>query len=212
MNIHTLLKNIGVKNTKLFNISSDKINVAGVNFYDKVYTYGKNKTTVNEEQLKSFLKACKPVRLNHIGVGYVVKNIETELEVIKKGVKGYKIFEEPNTSKKTRWFFIGNTSKNISSMFEIVLFEQKTKSKKPTLWKPHFQIDYDTSLDYKELTNLSIKFFGKNIFTYIIDIPKYGVVLAMGSVGKINNVSIMLGMGTKLRNTKQHRENIVPII
>lgn len=211
MEISIFLNKLGVKNNKLFSFGKEKLSVADVNFYEKVFSY-KGETTVDYVVTNNFLDECKIERLNHLGVGYSISDISKEIIYLSDNIKGSKLYSEESNAKKTKWLFIGdNNHKKIVPMFEVVLFERKSKPKKPTLWIPHFQIDYDTKLDYSELVKLSEKHFGKNIFTWKLDIPQYGVVLAMGSIGKIDGVSIMLGIGTVLRDSVYHRKQMKPL-
>ena len=210
-----LLTTLKVKKNKLFTFGNNLIDVASINFYDKVH-YDKNSknsklNTVDMLALSNFLKVCKVVRLNHLGICYVVDNIDSEVNFLRKNIKKHNLYYEPNNSKKQKWLFVGNNNSNkITPMFELVLIEGK-QPKKPTLWKPHYQIDYDTNNTYEELVALSKKYFGKNIFTWKLNIPDYGVVLAMGSIGRVNGISVILGCGTRLRNSKNHRKEMIQL-
>ena len=144
-------------------------------------------------------------------MSHLVGNLcNKEIKYIKDNKKNYNLYSEPSNDKKTFWAFLGNTQikkSEILPMFEVVLFQ--TNNTKPTSWRPHIQIDYDTNNTYEELAMLSHKYFKKNIFTWKLNIPNYGIVLAMGCVGVIGDVKIMLGCGTHLRDTYYHRKNLI---
>lgn len=92
-------------------------------------------------------------------------------------------------------------------LFEIVLEEDPDK--KADSHRPHFQIDLDTDLTIEELEALTEKHFGKDFFSWKYHIPNYGVVMGMGKLGEVSGAKIFLGLGTKLRLTQFHREEIL---
>lgn len=162
-------------------------------------------------KVASFLNAISSqvLGLNHIGVSYWCENIESELLEYKNAIQGsdLEIFEEPSGNPNNRWFFLRSNSDWKMPMIEIVL--NQSKKYYEDIWIPHFQIDIDTSLDYKELEVLTNKYLKPNFFSWNIKIPNYGVVLGMGSLGVINNTKIYLGLGTNLRDNKRHRESLL---
>jgi len=162
----------------------------------------------NMPNIAIFLNAIssKVLRLNHIGVSYWCENIENELLEYQNAIKGsdLKVYEEFSGNPKNRWFFLRSDPKWTVPLIEIVLNQSKNYYEDE--WMPHFQIDIDTSLDYKELIFLTNKFLKHDFFSWNMNIPNYGVVLGMGLLGTINNTKIYLGLGTNLRNTKYHRE------
>lgn len=209
-NLNKLLKLLNIKSNYLFSLTDSKISINNVNFADEIFLNDKSEVSGNQfKNVKGFINDLEVIRLNHIGVGYGTDNIDNEVKKLSKTLK-YNLYEEGNNYKKSRWLFTGDNGVNpIKTMFEIVLFE--TKSKTPTKWKPHFQIDYDTNSSYEDIIKLSHKHFGKNIFTWKIDIKDYGVVLTMGEVCKIGDVKIHLGIGTKLRDTYYQRSQFLNI-
>ena len=78
-----------------------------------------------------------------------------------------------------------------------------------TDWIPHFQIDIDTNQSIEELKKATAKYLNPNFFGWELDIPNHGVVLAMGQLGNIYGSKIYLGVGTNLRETENHRKNIL---
>ncbi|MFZ1549156.1 MAG: hypothetical protein WAT44_01660 [Microgenomates group bacterium] len=178
----------------------------GKNIIGKVPTHSND--LPNMPNIAIFLNAIssKVLRLNHIGVSYWCENIENELLEYQNAIKGsdLKVYEEFSGNPKNRWFFLRSDPKWTAPLIEIVLNQSKNYYEDE--WMPHFQIDIDTSLDYKELIFLTNKFLKHDFFSWNMNIPNYGVVLGMGLLGTINNTKIYLGLGTNLRNTKYHRE------
>jgi hypothetical protein len=207
--METILKKLHIKNTRLYKISKNKIIVDGIDFNDKIFLNDKNDLDIDIRKLNLFIKKLNVTRLNHLGVSYSVKNLKAEIKNIKSNLNKYELYQEPNGTNKILWGFIGSKNikdKKINPLFEVVLTE--TKSTKPTGWRPHFQIDYDTKKSYEEIVNISNEIFGKNILTWKLDIKDYGIVLAMGKIGSIGDVKIYLGIGTNLRNTTHHRKHL----
>ena len=211
-----ILKQLDIKNNKLYQISKDKIDVCGIDFNDKIFINDKKDQDIDIKKLNQFIKELNIVRLNHIGLSYSVKDLKEEIKDIKSKLKdktknkhNYNLYQEENGSKKNFWGFLGTNvikKKKIEPMFEVVLTE--TKGTKPTSWRPHFQIDYDTPKSYEEIVDLSNKIFGRNVFTWKLDIKGYGVVLAMGKIGSIGDVKIFLGIGTNLRGSEYQRNTL----
>lgn len=167
---------------------------------------------IDFEQLKKFCTNIDFLRLNHFGVSYSCPDISKELEHLKKllHTTDFKLFEEKSNINGQRWFFLGNPENWRDPLFEIAL----TESKEPlrNKWIPHFQIDIDTDKSFEELRNLSEKFFGADIFDWKLDIYNYGIVLTMCQLGNICGTKVYLGLGTKLRNTKSHRKELLTAI
>ena len=162
----------------------------------------------NMPNIATFLNAISSnvLRLNHIGVSYWCENIEDELLEYQNMIKGsgLTLYEEFSGNPNNRWFFLRSNEEWKMPMIEIVL--NQSNKYYEDVWIPHFQIDIDTSLDYKELVVLTNKYLKQDFFSWNMNIPNYGVVLGMGLLGTINNTKIYLGLGTNLRNTKYHRE------
>jgi len=166
-------------------------------------------TRINIEQFKKFSSNIDIVRLNHLGISYSCPNIEKEVDCLRKitSLSDLRLLEEESTVKNQRWFFIGNLNRWENPLFEIVLTESKEALTND--WIPHFQIDIDTNHSFDELSSLTTKYLSTDFISWKLDIPNYGVVLAMGSLGSINGTKIYLGLGTNLRDTKMHRHEIL---
>lgn len=166
-------------------------------------------SNVDFSDLNNFCSNIDVVRLNHLGVSYSCRDIGEELGYYKKLSleSGFKLYEEKSGMTNQRWFFLGNLKSWEYPLFEIVL----TESRSPLIneWIPHFQIDIDTNQSYEELENMTTKYLKADFFSWKLDIPNYGIVLAMGKLGNINGTKIYLGMGTKLRDTKFHRNKLL---
>lgn len=121
--------------------------------------------------------------------------------------RGLGLYEEPSGDQNTRWIFIGDTLDWQAQLFEIVLTKERVNSENE--WRPHFQIDVDTNLDEISLDKLLIKHFGTRFIKWKMTIPSYGTVLCMGMLGSVEGTKIYLGIGTSLRNTKYHRQQIL---
>lgn len=160
-------------------------------------------------QLKVFCSYINVMRLNHLGISYSCSDINKELNYLKKLSSGsdFKLYEEKSGMTNQRWFFFGNLKSWEYPLFEIVLTENKSHLRNE--WIPHFQIDIDTAQSFEELESLTTKYLNADFFGWKLDIPNYGIVLAMGKLGNINGTKIYLGMGTKLRDTKFHRNKLL---
>jgi hypothetical protein len=205
--LHQLVKTLNIKNTKLFSLTKNHIKLDNIDVTPKIF---KNDNVTlenyNLKQIKAFLDDIKPIRLNHIGIGYDVPDMDVEMKKIKKQLK-HKLYREPTSHKKARWLFAGNVgTKPITPLFELVFYE--TKNPNPTKWRPQFQIDYDTSHTPEELVKLSHKHFNRDIFTWRLNIKPDGIVLMMGDICKIGDVKINIGLGTINRDTVYHRNEL----
>jgi len=87
-------------------------------------------------------------------------------------------------------------------MCELVLNRRSSKD----FWRPHFQIDVDTTLQRSEVLDIAKKYLGMDFIRWELNIPNYGVVLMMGVLENIGGSKIVLGIGTKLRNTEHLRK------
>lgn len=119
----------------------------------------------------------------------------------------FKLLEEKSTVKNQRWFFLGNLNSWEYPLLEIVLTESKEELTND--WVPHFQIDIDTNHSFDKLSSLTTKYLSTDFISWELDIPNYGIVLTMGSLGSINGTKIYLGLGTNLRDTKMHRNELL---
>jgi len=169
----------------------------------------KNFSHVDFAELEKLCSQVDIVRLNHLGISYVCEDVESEIDHFKNLLVGtkFKIYEEESGFSNQRWFFICNLDSQESPIFELVLTKKIDASLRE--WVPHFQIDIDTSQSIEELRGLTAKFIKPEFFDWELDFPDWGVVLGMGKLGNINGTKICLGLGTNLRDTKKHREEIL---
>ena len=200
----------------LVHINYKTIALAGFNIQEKIKPnkIPEKENIKNIEKFDGFIDSIKPSikRLNHLGISYGCTNISEELKTYIKLAKEnhIQLTEEKSDSPKSRWFFIKNSNNWKSPLFEIVLTESPSTIEND--WIPHFQIDIDTSLTPQEVSDICKKHFGKDFVGWELTVPNKGVVLAMGKLGDVSGVNIYLGIGTNLRNTKNHREKILKSI
>lgn len=166
-------------------------------------------TCIDFNKLEKFCSEIDIVRLNHLGISYSCSNIDKELDHLKNLLNktGFELYEEKSENTNQRWFFVGKKENWEYPLFELVF--NKGKNKVSTDWIPHFQIDIDTNQSIEELKVLTDKYLGENFFRGELNIPNYGVVLAMGKLANINGTKIYLGLGTNLRGTEYHRKHIL---
>lgn len=148
------------------------------------------------------------IRLNHLGISYFCEDIEKEIALLKKvtASNDLPLYEEKSGFSSQKWLFTGDFSNWQNSLFEIVL--NKGNHIKRDYWRPHFQIDIDTSLSIDEIKKMTDKYLEKDFIRWQLDIPDYGTVLAMGVLGEVNGTKIALGIGTSLRDTEYHRKHL----
>jgi len=177
----------------------------------RIFPVPENKVSscIDFNKLEKFCSEIDIVRLNHLGISYGSSNIEMELNHFKGLLSGspFKLYEEKSDNSNQRWFFIGIKENWEYPLFELVFTQGKDKFS--TDWIPHFQIDIDTNQSFEELKALTDKYLGQNFFGWELDIPKIGVVLAMGKLANIDGTKIYLGMGTNRRRTEYHRKHIL---
>ncbi len=213
--VPTIENSISIENDALnivnfISVDTHSLKVNDVDLESKIISTSPDvlKENVQIENLDLFINQISRqiLRLNHVGISYWCKSIEEEIAFYKEILKDsqLELYEEESGNKSNRWFFIGNKSNWENPLFEIVLNQSKTEYVDE--WIPHFHIDIDTILDYSEIKSITNSIFGEGFITWNIDVPHYGVVLGMGSLGSVNGTKIYLGLGTKLRDTKYHRE------
>lgn len=190
----------------LATVSSEDVVIGGQSFQDTLVATSTSSEVADllNENFSVFLKLISPnlTRLNHLGLSYFCGSIEKETLRIKKIVKHsvFEMLEEPSTEVGQRWLFLGDSDKWSHPLFEIVLNEGVQIE--GDLWRPHFQIDLDTTLQIEELKQLSDQYLGEDFIKWQIDIPNYGTVLAMGVLGQIGESKIVLGLGTDKRDSE----------
>lgn len=211
-NFNKLIKKLKIPNNKCIIFQKNKVLIGGYNVIGHIFPVTLKNTKLENfdlDKIVNFIKELKTIRLNHTGMGYNVADAEEEMKRLGKAVK-CNLYKDPDSDNKATqtWLFAGNKNK-LEQMYEFVLY--KSKNKKPSTWRPHFQIDYDTPKTEEEIVALSNKYFGRNIFSWKLHEKGYGTLLLMGTVCKIGDTKIILGIGTNLRNPKIHRETMIKI-
>lgn len=211
-NFNKLIKKLKIPNNKCITFQKNKVLVGGYDTTDHIFPPELKTTKLDNfdlDKIANFIKELKIIRVNHTGMGYNVADIDEEMKRLSKVVK-CNLYRDPESDNKStqRWLFAGDKNK-LDQMYEFVLY--KSKSNKPSVWKPHFQIDYDTPKTEEEIIALSNKYFGRNIFSWKMSEKGYGTLLLMGTVCKIGDTKIILGIGTNLRNPKIHRKTMIKI-
>ncbi|MDO8658235.1 MAG: hypothetical protein Q7K55_05830 [Candidatus Levybacteria bacterium] len=198
---------------ELVKITNKDILVANQSFKEKIRANEQSGSDIDLEKFKGFLKEIQGsiVRLNHLGVSYFCQDLNTETLVIKNSVKknDFKLYKE-ESGNNDRWLFIGDLTIWDSPLFEIVL--SKGDKGDMNFWAPHFQIDIDTKMTIEEIRKVCNKYLGKGFIKWEMNIPDYGVVLAMGILDNINGKKIALGLGTTIRQVDYHRKEILKVI
>ena len=211
-----LLKTLKIKSSKYIKLSNNKIIVDGYDMTSKLFNANTNKKTklknYDLKKIKGLIDKLGVIRINHLGMGYSVDNLENEIKNIKNRVKSNIYIDmDCNTYKKNRekWLFAGNpNSKNISRLFEIIIIKNNHKL---NVWNPHFQIDFDTNKTEKELNKILKTYSDKQIFRYNILNKDKKLVLTMGQICKIGDINIIFGIGTKYRKNKEYRNTFIKL-
>lgn len=148
------------------------------------------------------IKSVSEVNINHLGIGYYVNSIEDEVYKLKTITNG-SLYEE-NSGINARWLFTGNVSSPEMPLFELVL----KKAVKPTLssWTPHLQLDFDTSLNIRELEERILENLGVNWVKWRMESLVYGTPLIMGRMYSVDGLKIYIGIGTTDRDRDWHRK------
>lgn len=192
-------------NTNYLTIESAKINLFGIDILSKL----KSKETSSENNFDVYFRFINRiknniVKLNHLGFGYPVENVDTELTAYRNRLFGdFTIVEEKSDDMaNNRWFFIKHQTNRLVIKVELVLYP----TRKYHDYFPQFQLDIDTNLSYKSILEITNTLFGNNFFFWKYDIPNYGVIMVMGKIGQINGVKILLGVGTNLRKPQAFKK------
>lgn len=179
-------------------IEPARINLFGIDILSKLKS--KDISCWNKFDLYfSFLNKIKNnvTKLNHVGFGYRINSLDLELQIFKnKLLSSFELVEEKSGDpKNNRWFFLKHKTNRLVTKVELVwYFSQKYHD-----YCPQFQIDIDTNLSFKDIKKVADTLLGKDFFFWKYDVLNYGVVMAMGKIGQINGVKILLGVGTNLR-------------
>lgn len=201
---------IGPKDANLVSITPNAIKLLGKQTVQEKIMRDDTKSTIDLEQIKEFIKILSGpiVRLNHVGISYSCENIQKEIDYYKQALKNsdFKLYEENSGGKTRRWLFVGDIRDWQAPLFEIVLIEKGANF--VDKWNPHFQIDIDSTLSAEELNSALKKVFSAG-FDWKLTIKDYGTVLGMKLLGCANGTKIYIGIGTNLRDTKYHRNNIL---
>lgn len=179
-------------------INSSCLNLFGIDILPKL----KSEDTSNWNKFDlhfDFINKIKNniTKLDHIGFGYQIVNLDSEMAFFKKNLpQDFELVEENSGDpKNNRWFFIKHKIDRSVTKVELVwYFSQKYQD-----YFPQFQLDIDTNLPFASILEITDNLFGKNFFFWKYDVPNYGVVMAMGKLGQIDGVKILLGVGTNLR-------------
>ncbi|MFZ6035173.1 MAG: hypothetical protein ACOYUB_03425 [Patescibacteria group bacterium] len=187
-----------------FTISGSDIKVFNIDVLSKLNNQDSSSWDIFEKHFLLLEKIRNNiVRLNHMGFGYKTADIEAEIDKYRKQLpKGFDLVEEDSGDKlNNRWFFIKPNDKNLPKI-ELILYS----SNKYNDFYPQFQMDIDTDMTYEELKNTTSQIIGQDFFFWTYDVPNYGVVMAMGKIGKIKGVNILLGLGTNLRKPQSFKK------
>jgi len=160
----------------------------------------------------SFIKeiAKSGIRLNHLGIRYFCGQPDKELEWYKQltAQTGFHVYKEGSSEEKDRWYFLGDKTGWRNPLFEIILTRKRPSG--PYEWTPHFQIDIDTHLNGDELKEIANRCLWSDFYKWQLDDAEAeGTVLLMGMIGVASGTKVCLGIGTKLRDTKYHREYLL---
>ncbi len=145
-------------------------------------------------------------KINHIGFGYLLPDYDSEITMFKKNLSSeFELVEEDSGDvSHNRWFFIRHKTDRSLTKIELVLYStQKYRD-----FCPQFQIDIDTTLSFESIKIATDKLFGKDFFFWKYDVPRYGVVMAMGKLGVMNGVNVLLGLGTNLRKPQTFKDDV----
>jgi len=187
----------------LAEITSNQILLNNVNISDKLNIKQKSATKPLAKNVDLLLEKIGPniTALNHLGVSYQVNDINQEIDQIRQLISGtsWHLYEEKSSVKSARWFFVGDRQNWREPLFKIVLNQP---DKKEESWYPHFQIDIDTNLSFKELDQITSNFFDQKVVNY-----KCRWFL-MFVIGEVQGVKIALGIGTSARRPEKQRQNL----
>lgn len=115
----------------------------------------------------------------------------------------FQLVEEDSGDKaNNRWFFVRPGSDLSIPKVELIFYFTEKYGE----FCPQFQIDIDTNLPYPNLKKIAEKHMGENFFFWKYDVPAYGVVMAMGKIGVIKGVNILVGLGTDLRKSQTFKK------
>ena len=197
---------------QLCSIERTKIKVLGSDVSGKLIPFRKSDISkqIDLIKFKEFIDklGSRFLGINHFGINYCCLDVKPEVNEFAKLVAKYKdldLYSEVSGSDKDKWIYVSNFGKPEEPIFELVLNERK----KPIVssWSPHFQIDIDTSLNYKELLSLLKIFFPKDFLKWEMEVDGYGIPLVMGRLATLNGFKIYLGIGTSLRGSRKwHRQ------
>lgn len=185
-------------------ISDSQINLFGIDIFSKLKNNGTNNWD-NFDLYFKFISRIKNnhIRLNHLGFGYLVSNLEAELIQFKNHLMNdFELVEEASGDKENnRWFFIKHKSDPSVPKIELIFYlTDKYKD-----FCPQFQLDIDTDLSFESIKKITDELLGKNFFFWKYNILEYGIVMAMGKIGQINGVNMLAGIGTNLRKQQSFK-------
>jgi hypothetical protein len=174
------------------------------NIYSKIQSNGE---CMESPAIQKFISDLGKniVRINHLGVSYYCSDIDQEIESYKKLLENtsFNLHEEPSGNPNQKWLFVGDVNNWEDPMFEIVLTRKPNKEADKFI--PHFQIDLDTTLSFKDIDRIANDTIGGTLnWNY----PTHDPVMTMRKILQIENSKVFLSLGTDKRYTKYHRENL----
>lgn len=172
-----------------------------------------NDSFVSLDKLEKFISYLNQnklvVRLNHVGICYMVDSQKNEkqrlIQVIKNS--GLNIYEEESNDLGL-WLFVGDTKNWEDPLLELLPVED-TSDKWIDYWLPHIQIDLDTNLNADSIEKLSKEFFREEVKPFrvtVIDNIVYTVRLRLGT---LQGVNIDLDLATNSRQVEYVRKEIL---
>jgi hypothetical protein len=195
---------IKLDENNVIQIQKNALNINETDIEYKIKTTDQTTKIIEVSKFNTFISsiAGQITRINHIGISYACPSITNELTYYQELITGTSLglFEETSNDPQNRWFFIKSNKQIRDPMFEIVLTE--TKQLIVTDWVPHIQIDIDTTCSYASIIEKTNATLRKSFISWNLDIPNYGIVLTMGSLGKIHGTNITIGIGTNLRGNQ----------
>lgn len=195
---------INNNNFNYLTINDLEIKLFGIDISSKLINSGK-KDWSNFDQYFKFITTIKNsiIKLNHLGFGYQIDSLEGELTNYKNHLTNdFELVEEQSDDEENnRWYFVKHKIDRSVPKIELIFYlTHKYKE-----YCPQFQLDIDTDLSYESIKKITDEFLGKNFFTWKYNVPGYGIVMAMGKIGQINGVNILVGIGTNLRKQQSFK-------
>lgn len=187
----------------LAEITKNKIFLGGVDMTCKLPFAVNRRPKAIESRMNLLIEKIgqSVTAINHWGISYLAKDFNQETDVLKQIAtdSNWQLYEEKSSVKTTRWFFIGNRKNWHQPLFEIVLNQPDLYQQ---AWYPHLQIDLDTSLSAKDLDQLTTEVLNNNLVNWKKN------YLQMFVLGEIEDIKIVLGIGSKARRIEKQRSGL----